>query len=66
MYRALKVSRATVGQWVVILGAGGGLGHLGIQYANVMGHRVIAVDGGVEKEALCTSLGVKPLSIPQR
>jgi alcohol dehydrogenase, propanol-preferring len=59
MYRALKVSRASVGQWVAILGAGGGLGHLGIQYARAMGFRVIAVDGGVEKEILCTSLGAE-------
>jgi propanol-preferring alcohol dehydrogenase len=59
MYRALKVSRATAGQWVAILGAGGGLGHLGIQYACAMGLRVIAVDGGAEKEALSVSSGAE-------
>ena len=41
------------------IGAGGGLGHLAIQYAKVMGMRVIAVDGGAEKEKLCLSLGAE-------
>ena len=57
MYRALKISGATAGQWVVIAGSGGGLGHLGIQFAKKMGFNVIGIDSG-DKEALCTSLGV--------
>ena len=40
------------------IGAGGGLGHLALQYAKAMGMRVIGVDGGDEKAALCKSLGV--------
>ena len=43
----------------MLLGAGGGLGHLAIQYAKVMGMRIIAVDGGAEKEKLCLSLGAE-------
>ena len=43
----------------MLLGAGGGLGHLAVQYAKVMGMRVIAVDGGAEKEKLCLSLGAE-------
>ena len=41
------------------MGAGGGLGHLAIQYAKVMGMRIIAVDGGADKEKLCLSLGAE-------
>ena len=41
------------------IGAGGGLGHLAIQYARVMGMRIIAVDAGAEKEKLCLSLGAE-------
>ena len=41
---------------------------MGIQYAKVMGMRIIAVDGGAEKEALCLSLGAEHfidyLSVP--
>ena len=40
-------------------GAGGGLGHFAVQYARVMGMRVIAVDGGIEKEELCKQLGAE-------
>lgn len=47
------------GQWIVVLGAGGGLGHLAIQYARAMGMRVIAVDGGEAKQKLCLELGAE-------
>lgn len=30
VYRALKYSHAKLGNWVVLPGAGGGLGHLGV------------------------------------
>ena len=43
----------------MFIGAGGGLGHLAIQYAKAMGMRIIAVDGGGEKEKLCLSLGAE-------
>lgn len=32
------------GEWLAIVGAGGGLGHLGIQFAKAMGINVVAVD----------------------
>ncbi|KAE8342130.1 hypothetical protein BDV24DRAFT_150624 [Aspergillus arachidicola] len=38
------------GDWVAIMGAGGGLGHLGIQIGKEMGYNIIAVDRQVEKE----------------
>lgn len=57
VYRALKYSETTPGDWVVIPGAGGGLGHLAVQYAKYMGRRVIAIDGGEEKHKLVMELG---------
>lgn len=40
-------------------GAGGGLGHLAIQYANAIGLRVIALDTGDDKRNLCSKLGAE-------
>ncbi|KAG7453245.1 mannitol-1-phosphate dehydrogenase M1PDH1 [Guyanagaster necrorhizus] len=59
VYRALKESRARIGNWIAISGAGGGLGHLAIQYAVAMGLRVIAIDTSDEKRDLCLSLGAE-------
>mmetsp|Transcript_992 Transcript_992/g.1881 ORF Transcript_992/g.1881 Transcript_992/m.1881 type:complete len:351 (-) Transcript_992:564-1616(-) len=56
-YKALKETETKSGERVVILGAGGGLGHLAVQYARAMGMRVIAIDGGEEKRELCMRLG---------
>lgn len=57
VYRAIKYSQTTLGDWLVIPGAGGGLGHLAIQYAKVRGLQVIAIDTGAEKKQLCLELG---------
>lgn len=56
-YKALKICGARAGQWIALMGAGGGLGGLGIQYAKAMGLKVVAVDGGREKETFALSLG---------
>lgn len=59
MYSALKRSQLSSGNWIVISGAGGGLGHLAIQYASgAMGLRVIAIDAG-SKEKLCMECGAE-------
>ncbi|KAF2473699.1 uncharacterized protein BDR25DRAFT_169479, partial [Lindgomyces ingoldianus] len=48
------------GEWVAIVGAGGGLGHIGVQIAaKTKGYRVIAIDSGVEKERLCKEMGAE-------
>jgi len=46
VYAALRKCGLVVGQSVGILGAGGGLGHLGCQFATEMGLRVVAVENG--------------------
>lgn len=57
VYSALKRSNARPGQWVVISGAGGGLGHLAVQLASRgMGLRVIGIDHG-SKEGLVKDCG---------
>ncbi|KFY48810.1 hypothetical protein V495_01014 [Pseudogymnoascus sp. VKM F-4514 (FW-929)] len=48
---ALKKSRAQPGDWVVIAGAGGGLGHLALQIGSrSMGFRIIGLDVGGKEE----------------
>ncbi|KAL3445686.1 alcohol dehydrogenase 2 [Aspergillus insuetus] len=59
VYAALKRSKAQPGQWIVISGAGGGLGHLAVQIASKgMGLRVIGVDHP-SKEELVKSSGAE-------
>jgi propanol-preferring alcohol dehydrogenase len=56
VYAALKRANIQYGDWVVISGAGGGLGHLAIQFAKVLGARVLSLDVG-SKEHFCLDLG---------
>jgi propanol-preferring alcohol dehydrogenase len=56
LYAGLKRGGVKYGDWVLVSGAGGGLGHLGIQYAKALGAKVLAIDSA-EKEKFCTSLG---------
>lgn len=44
IYRAIKVSGLQSGQWLGIVGSGGGLGHMGIQFAKALGLKVIGID----------------------
>lgn len=51
VYSALRKSNTVSGEWVVLLGAGGGLGHLAVQIASRgMGLRVIGVDQGSKQD----------------
>lgn len=47
------------GDWVVISGSGGGLGHVGVQLVAARGLRVLAVDAGHEKRALSLESGAE-------
>jgi alcohol dehydrogenase, propanol-preferring len=59
VYAALRKSEAKSGQWVVISGAGGGLGHLGTQIASKgMALRVLGIDHG-SKERLVMDCGAE-------
>ncbi|KAF4472614.1 Alcohol dehydrogenase 5 [Fusarium albosuccineum] len=58
-YTACKRSQVKPGQWIVLPGAGGGLGHFAVQYAKAMGMRIIAIDGGDHKRELCLKLGAE-------
>ena len=55
-YNALRHSGALPGALVAVLGIGG-LGHLGIQWANKFGYEVAAIGRGPETAALAEKLG---------
>ncbi len=57
-YKGIKETGARPGEWIAISGAGG-LGHLAIQYAKVMGLRVCAVDIDEGKLAHAKRLGAE-------
>jgi propanol-preferring alcohol dehydrogenase len=59
VYKGLKESGARPGDTVAIVGAGGGLGSLAVQYAAAMGLHAIAIDGGAEKGKLVKDLGAQ-------
>lgn len=50
-YSALLKSGAAPGEWVVVSGAGGGLGHLACQIASrALGYRVVGLDSGGKRD----------------
>lgn len=57
-YNALRDSDARAGDLVAILGVGG-LGHLGVQFADKLGFETVAIARGREKEELARSLGAR-------
>jgi D-arabinose 1-dehydrogenase-like Zn-dependent alcohol dehydrogenase len=57
-YNALRHSGAMPGDLVAVQGIGG-LGHLGIQFANKFGYNVVAIGRGSETAALAKKLGAK-------
>ena len=59
IYRATLVAGVQKGGWLAIVGAGGGLGHLGIQFASAKGINVVAVDARDEALELCKTAGAK-------
>jgi D-arabinose 1-dehydrogenase-like Zn-dependent alcohol dehydrogenase len=55
-YNSLRHSGALPGDLVAVLGIGG-LGHLGIQFANKFGYKVVAIGRGSETAPLAKKLG---------
>ncbi|KAH7348265.1 chaperonin 10-like protein [Pyrenochaeta sp. MPI-SDFR-AT-0127] len=44
VYRGVVLSGVKKGEWLAIVGSGGGLGHLGVQFAKALGLKVIGID----------------------
>ena len=57
-YNSLRHSGALPGDLVAVQGIGG-LGHLGIQFANKFGYKVVAIGRGSENASLAKKLGAK-------
>jgi propanol-preferring alcohol dehydrogenase len=58
-YNAVLNANIKKGQYMVVLGAGGGLGHFAVQYGLALGAKIIAVDSGDSKKSLAESYGVE-------
>ena len=58
-YKAVKNAELKVGDWLVVVGAGGGLGQYAVQYGIAQGARVIGIDSGDQKRQLVTSFGAR-------
>jgi len=56
-YKGLKETEVKPGQWVAVVGASGGLGHVAMQYARMMGMKILAVDFGQDKIDYCLQHG---------
>jgi propanol-preferring alcohol dehydrogenase len=57
IWRAVIAAKLKPGQWLAIVGSGGGLGHLGIQFAKSKGLSVIGVDARPEGLELSKKYG---------
>jgi NADPH2:quinone reductase len=59
-YHALRsVSRVQPGEWVVVLGAAGGVGLAAVELGAVLGARMVAAASSAEKTALCLARGAE-------
>lgn len=57
MWRALYRAHLNPGDWLAIIGAGGGLGHLGVGFAKAQGLKVVALDTRPDALALAKDCG---------
>ena len=58
-YKGIKETDTKPGDFLAVIGAAGGLGHLAVQYGKALGLRVIAVDLGKDKIEYTKSLGAE-------
>ncbi|OJJ45513.1 hypothetical protein ASPZODRAFT_621519 [Penicilliopsis zonata CBS 506.65] len=56
-FQAVLNTQIKPGNWLVVVGAGGGLGHLAVQYAKAHGAQVIGVDAGASKREFVLRMG---------
>jgi D-arabinose 1-dehydrogenase-like Zn-dependent alcohol dehydrogenase len=63
IYSSIKRCNLSPGDWLVISGCGGGLGHLGIQFAKALGYHVVGVDTRPAALKLAESLGACDLLV---
>ena len=64
-YKAVLNTEVKVGEWLVVVGAGGGLGQFAVQYALVRGARVLGVDSGAQKRDYIKGLGAEFLDFKE-
>jgi propanol-preferring alcohol dehydrogenase len=57
IYSSIRRCELSPGDWIIISGCGGGLGHLGIQFAKAMGYKVVGIDARPAALKLAESLG---------
>ena len=57
VFRAVLQSQLKKGEWLAIVGSGGGLGHLGVQFAKALGLQVIGIDARDEGLKLSKDMG---------
>lgn len=57
IFRGVLQANLTRGEWLVLVGSGGGLGHLGIQFAKAVGLKVIGIDARDEGLELSRDTG---------
>lgn len=56
-FKSVEACDVRGGDWVCIIGAAGGLGHLGVQFAKAEGMKVIALESTTEKCDFALSVG---------
>ncbi|MCJ1313944.1 hypothetical protein MMC25_007624 [Agyrium rufum] len=57
VYRGVIEARLKPGEWLGLVGSGGGLGHIGIQFAKALGLKVVGVNVRDEGLALSKEMG---------
>lgn len=57
VYKGVKEAGVRPGQTIAVVGAGGGLGSLALQYCKAMGIHTISIDTGDDKKEMCESMG---------
>jgi propanol-preferring alcohol dehydrogenase len=57
VWRSVLETELKAGEWICFVGSGGGLGHLGVQFAKALGLKIIGIDARDEGLALTKEYG---------